>query len=137
SPYLVYENLDFNIPISQNSDSYARYSVRIDEMKESNKIINRCIDWLLENEKVTEINSKINPLTIKPYGSVLSQVESSRGLLQCFIEADGTPTPLRIKWRTPSFYSLQVLNIIAKNQLLPDLMAIFGSLDVIMPEVDR
>ncbi len=137
SPYLIYKNLDFEVPISKNEDSHARYFVRIREMQESNKIIKQCVDWLLENETNREINSKINPLAIKPYGSVLSQAESTRGLLQCFIEADGTSNPARVKWRTPSFYAVQIINTIAKNQLLPDLMAIFGSLDVIMPEVDR
>ena len=136
-PYLVYNNLDFDIPVSSNADSYARYLVRIQEMKESNKIIAQCCDWLLSNETDSDINSKINALTLKPEGSVLSSVESTRGLLECFIEADGTNKPLRVKWRTPSFYAVQLLPHIAKNCMLPDLMAIFGSLDIIMPEADR
>ncbi len=137
SPYLVYGDLDFEIPVNDNADSHARYLVRIEEMEESNKIIKQCIEWLIKNENNTEINLKINPLSIKPSGSALSQVESTRGLMECYLEADGTQTPLRVKWRTPSFYAVQVLNTISKNHLLPDLMAIFGSLDVIMPEVDR
>lgn len=137
SPYLIYENLDFEIPVSNNMDSHARYLVRIREMKESNKIIQQCCDRLLSAIEDKDINSKINVHTIKPSGSVLSRTESTRGLLECFIEADGTASPVRVKWRTPSFYAVQVLPVIAKNALLPDLMAIFGSLDVIMPEVDR
>ncbi len=137
SPYLVYKNLDFNVPVSQNSDSYARCTVRMEEMKESNKIIKQCADFLLSDEKNSEINTKVNPLAIKPEGSVLCQVESTRGLIECYVEADGTNIPFRVKWRTPSFYAVQILNTIAKNQLLPDLMAVFGSLDIIMPEVDR
>lgn len=137
SPYLIYENLDFCVPTSQKSDSHSRYLVRIQEMKESNKIIQQCIEYLLYNIEDKEINTKINPLTIKPRGSALGEAESTRGLLQCYIEANGTNIPNRIKWRTPSFYAAQAINTIAKYHMLPDLMAIFGSLDIIMPEVDR
>ena len=137
SPYLIYNNLEFSVPIGTISDSHSRYLMRIKEMKESNKIINQCTDWLLSNIEDNEINTKINPLTIKPTGTSLSEVESTRGLLQCYIEANGTEFPNRIKWRTPSFYATQAINTIAKGFMLPDLMAIFGSLDIIMPEVDR
>ncbi len=137
SPYLIYNLLDFNIPVKQAGDSYCRYITRINEMKESNKIILQCLDRLLTDENDNEINLKLNPLSIKPEGEVISEVESSRGLMQCIISADGSSNPLRIKWRTPSFYAAQLLNTIAKNHLLPDLMAVFGSLDIIMPEVDR
>jgi len=137
SPYLIYNNLDFNVPTNNNSDSHARYLVRINELKESNKIIQQCCDWLLYNQRDKEVNSNINAMKIRPEGTVLSQVESTRGLLECYIEAKGERTPSRVKWRTPSFYAVQVLPELVKNNLLPDLMAIFGSLDIIMPEVDR
>ncbi len=137
SPYLVYDKLEFDIPVKQTGDSYCRYLARINEMKESNKIILQCTDLLLLNEKDKEINQKLNPLAIKPEGEVISEVESSRGLMQCIISADGSLNPSRVKWRPPSFYAAQLINTISKNYLLPDLMAIFGSLDIIMPEVDR
>ena len=137
NPYLIYQNLEFDIPISEGKDSYSRYILRIKEMKESIKIINQCLDWLLSNEKDNVFKEKVNPLILKPQGNVISEVEAPRGLLQCVIQANGELTPNRVKWRTPSFYSVQIINEISKNHLLPDLMAIFGSLDVIMPEVDR
>lgn len=137
TPYLIYENIEFNIPINNDCDCYARYNVRIEEMKESNKIIEQCIDWLLSNEADNHIKENISPITIKPTGSAIGEVESARGLMQCIVIADGTTKPYRIKWRTPSFYCVQIINDLAKYRLIPDLMAIFGSLDIIMPEVDR
>lgn len=137
SPYLVYNNLDFNVPTNKNSDSHARYLVRIQEMRESNEIIKQCIDWLFMNTSDKYINLNINILNIKPTGTAIGEVESTRGLMQCYVEANGTQSPTRVKWRTPSFYATQMINEIAKGHLLPDLMAIFGSLDIIMPEVDR
>lgn len=137
SPYLVYNKLNFNIPTNKNADSHARYLVRIQELRESNEIIKQCIDWLFENLNDKDINSNINVLNIKPTGAAIGEVESTRGLMQCYVEANGTQSPTRVKWRTPSFYATQMINEIAQGHLLPDLMAIFGSLDIIMPEVDR
>lgn len=137
NPYLIYNNTDFDVPVSDGMDSYSRYLVRIKEMKESCKIIKQCHKWLSENKNDTEIRTKTNPLTIKPSGIAIGEAESSRGLIQCIVCAEGEEKPLRIKWRTPSFYAVQIINELAKNHRLPDLMAIFGSLDIIMPEVDR
>ena len=137
SPYLIYNSIDFEVPILNNKDSFSRFVIRIKEMRESNKIILQCYDWLINHIKDKEIKSNINFMHIKPEGKTISEVESPRGLLQCIIHADGTQKPYRIKWRTPSFYSVQIINELAKNYKLPDLMSIFGSLDVIMPEVDR
>ncbi len=136
-PYLIYENIEFNVPISENKDVQARYILRIKELKESNKIVQQCIDWLLTNLNNKNIITDVKPLTLKPEGIAISEVESSRGLMQCIIYADGTLNPYRIKWRTPSFYNVQIINEISKGYLLSDLIAIFGSLDIIMPEVDR
>ena len=137
SPYLVYDRLEFDVPIHTNSDSHARYLLRIKEMKESNKIIKQCIEKLLEKENDTEINIGIKPLSIAPEGNAVSEVESPRGLMQCILTADGSYCPYRVKWRTPSFYAVQVINELAKGHLISDLISIFGSLDIIMPEVDR
>ncbi len=136
-PYLIYKQIEFDIPYKKSGDSYSRYIVRVKEMKESCKIVNQCLDWLYSNIEDLKINLKINTAKIKPEGEAIGQVESPRGLMLCYICADGTNKPFRIKWRTPSFYSVQLINEIAKNYLVSDLMSIFGSLDVIMPEVDR
>lgn len=135
SPYLAYEELDFEVPTSTKADCHARYLVRIAEMRESNKIIKQCLNWLFDNLEDENIKAKTG--AIKPNGKAIGEVESARGLLQCIISADGGDKPLRVKWRTPSFYSVQIINEISKNHMIADLMAIFGSLDIIMPEVDR
>lgn len=136
-PYLIYDKLSFDTPISSNKDTHARYYLRIKELKESNKIISQCLNWLFENIKDSEINTNTNPLNIKPEGTAIGEAESPRGLLQCIIFAQGQTKPNRIKWRTPSFYTVQIIDELSKHHKISDLMSIFGSLDIIMPEVDR
>lgn len=136
-PYLIYDKLEFSIPTAFEGDCYSRYKVRIDEIKISLGLINQCIDWLLANQN-GEINLDIRPLTVKPKaGTAVSYTESARGLVMCRLVTDGSDKPQRVKWRTPSFYVVQVLEKLIPGNDLADLMAIFGSLDVVIPEVDR
>ena len=137
-PYLVYDKLEFDIPNRKYGDSWNRYFVRIQEMRESLKIVEQCSNWLSENIGLPINVPEIKPIAIKPQqGMVVSSVEAPRGLLSCILYSDGSTKPVRVKWRTPSFYSVQVLPLLIKNHMYSDLMAIFGSLDVILPEVDR
>lgn len=136
-PCLIYDKLSFDIPVSLNKDAYARYCLRIKELKESNKIISQCLNWLFENINSNTFKLEINPLSLKPEGIAIGEAESPRGLLQCIIYAQGQQKPMRIKWRTPSFYAVQIINELSKSCKISDLMSIFGSLDIIMPEVDR
>jgi len=136
NPYLVYSELDFNVPIAQNGDSLDRYVVRIQEMRECLKIISQCTDWLKNNPD--EVKSPVKQPTLKvPEGEYISNVEAPRGLCSCYVKSDGTGIPYRVKWRTGSYYAVQILPKLLENAIYPDLMAIFGSLDVILPEVDR
>ncbi|MCE2931140.1 MAG: NADH-quinone oxidoreductase subunit D [Vampirovibrionales bacterium] len=169
NPYSVYSELDFDVPTRTECDTYARYLVRVQEMRESIKIIKQCIDKIpggdggalailkkevevktKEAKKNPEIvvphwdkdwdtmGKKINLLTYKPpAGEASNFVESPRGVLGCYIITDGTPKAYRIKWRGASFSNLSALPELMKGHMYSDLMAIFGSLDVIMPEVDR
>jgi NADH dehydrogenase I D subunit len=169
NPYSVYNELDFDVPTHTGCDTYARYLVRVQEMRESIKIIKQCIDKIpggdggalailkkeveaktKEAKKNSEIvvphwdkdwdtmGKKINLLTYKPpAGEASNFVESPRGVLGCYIITDGTPKAYRIKWRGASFSNLSALPELMKGHMYSDLMAIFGSLDVIMPEVDR
>lgn len=131
-----YKNLDFNVITTQNGDTFDRYKVRIEEMRECLKIISQCVDWLKSNQG--EVLSKIKPAVLKvPEGEFISNVEAPRGICSCYIKSDGTGNPYRVKWRTGSFYAVQILPKLLENSYYPDLMAIFGSLDVILPEVDR
>jgi NADH-quinone oxidoreductase subunit D len=134
--YLVYSELDFNVPIAHRGDSLDRYKVRIEEMRECLKIISQCVDWLRVNEG--DVISSVKQPSLKvPEGEFVSNVEAPRGICSCYLKSDGTGVPYRVKWRTGSYYAVQVLPKLLENSIYPDLMAIFGSLDVILPEVDR
>lgn len=136
NPYLVYNELDFETKLLHNGDTLDRYIVRIEEMKECLKIISQCIDWLKSN-KGEVISSVKQPLIKVPEGEYISYVEAPRGICSCYVKSDGTGKPYRVKWRTGSYYAVQILPKLLENSMYPDLMAIFGSLDVILPEVDR
>lgn len=135
-PYLIYDELDFVVPTALKGDSLDRYKVRIAEMRECLKIISQCALWLKENPG--EVLSSVKQHLLKvPQGEFISNVEAPRGLCSCYIKSDGTNTPYRVKWRTGSYYAVQVLPELLEGSIYPDLMAIFGSLDVILPEVDK
>ncbi len=137
-PYLVYKDLDFKIPTSKSGDSYSRYLLRIRELEQSRRIVLQCVEWLKSHLDDSVVNQNINAKTIiLKEGAATGYVESARGEILCLLHSDGNKTPVRVKWRTPSFYALQVLPEIMKGKMYSDLMSAFGSLDVIMPEVDR
>jgi len=159
--YSVYNEFDFNSCLAYNGDSYDRYAVRIAEMRESIKIIEQAIEKLPggspEKLKIKRANcgcknenceycgydsqlvaKRVNLVAFKPpKGEATSYVESSRGITLCYVQSDGTQKPYRVKWRTPSFSAVQILPELINNRPYSDLMAIFGSLDVVLPEVDR
>lgn len=136
SSYLIYDELEFNIPLGKKGDCFDRYIVRIGEMKECLKIISQCIDWLLSNNDEVVSTAKL-PLLKVPEGEFISNVEAPRGVCSCYLKSDGSGNPYRVKWRTGSYYAVQILPLVLENAIYPDLMAIFGSLDIIAPEVDR
>jgi len=136
SPYLIYNELDFDVPTAESGDSFDRYKVRIEEMKVCLKLISQCADWLKSNSGEV-ISSVKQPLLKVPAGEYISNIEAPRGLCSCYVKSDGSGKPYRVKWRTGSYYAVQVLPKLLENSMYPDLMAIFGSLDVILPEVDR
>ena len=134
-PYLVYDKLAFDISGEIEGDSHARYRARIFELYSSLEIIKQCIYYLKISTESFE--NKVNPVNLniidKEYTSI---VEAPRGLTKCTVKAGGRK-PYRVKWRTGSYYAVQVLPELVINSELADLMAIFGSLDVILPEVDK
>lgn len=134
--YLFYNELDFNVATAEHGDTLNRYKVRIAEMRECLKIIEQCADWLLVNEG--EVISSVKQHLLKvPEGEFISNVEAPRGICSCYVKSDGSGQPYRVKWRTGSYYAVQILPHLLEGTYYPDLMAIFGSLDVILPEVDR
>lgn len=136
NPYLIYNELDFESKIAHNGDSLDRYKVRIEEMKECLKLIEQCSTWLKlsPGEVISPVKQ---PMLKVPEGEFISNVEAPRGVCSCYVKSDGSGVPYRVKWRTGSFYAVQILPKLLENAFYPDLMAIFGSLDVILPEVDR
>jgi NADH-quinone oxidoreductase subunit D len=132
-PYSVYDKFDFNIPTQQNGDTFDRYIQRLDEIRESIKIVRQALDGLPEGDHI----AKMKPRLKVPEGQVFNRLESARGEMGCHIVADGSNKPLRVKFRGSSFNHIAVLPEIVKGVLIADLVAIFATMDVIMPEVDR
>ncbi len=131
--YSIYDRFDFDIPVGYNGDAWDRYRVRMREMRESAKIVQQAIDGLPGGDIQTKVPRTWKP----PEGEVFTRIEAPRGEMAYHIVSDGSTKPYRMKIRTASFCNLQVLPIIGINHLIADLVAIFGSLDIILPEVDR
>ncbi len=157
-PYSGYEQYDFIVPTATEGDVYARYLVRIQEMRESLKIIQQAMDSLpmgpvrSNDRKIvppprSEIGTSMEALIHHfklwtdgfdvPKGSVYAAVESPRGELGVFLESDGGPKPYRVHWRTPSYNNLEVLSKMAEKHMIADLVAIIGSVDIVLGDVDR
>ena len=138
-PYSVYDRFDFDIPIGQGikgsvGDSWDRFFVRIHEIRQSVKIVRQAIDQLPKEGDVHQaMPKKIRP----PKGSVYSRTESPRGDLGYYITSDGSDIPYRVKMRSPAFTALGVLNEIAGGWLMSDVLAILGSLDIVLGEIAR
>ncbi len=133
-PYSVYPRFDFEIPIGERGDIMDRYLVRIREMAQSLRIIEQALDKLPDGPIMAE---KV-PKRIKPAaGEVYQAVETARGEFGCYIVSEGDIKPYRIKLRVPSFGNLSILPEIAVDTLVADLVAILGSIDVVVPEIDR
>jgi len=158
-PYSSYEEFDFSVPTRKESDCYARYMVRVAEMRESLKIVRQAMERVAddgpfkaeapgiippEREKMkTEMEALIYHFKIftegfsPPPGEAFVAVESPRGELGCFIVSDGSPKPLRVHFRGPSFVNLQALPQMVQGQLIADTVACIGTIDIVLGEVDR
>ncbi len=132
----LYKNFEFKIAKADEGDCFARYKVRLDEIRESSKIIYQAVDFLAAT--TGDVNTGLKPLNLKiDHGEAFADVETPRGLTTCCIKSDGTDKPYRVKWRTGSFYAVQILPKLLIGNMISDVMAIYGSLDVMLPEVDR
>ncbi len=157
-PYMGYEQYEFKVPTRTQGDTYARYIVRIEELRESLKIIEQALNKLpmgpvnSDNRKFvppprSEIGTSMEALIHHfklwtegfpgPKGSVYNAVESPRGELGVYLEGDGGPKPYRVHWRTPSFNNLSVISLITKGHLVADLIAILASVDIVLGDIDR
>lgn len=131
----IYNDIEYDIILDNNGDCYSRYLVRIYEMYESINIIEQCIDYLRTMSSPQNLPQV--PINRINEGEVYSFVEAPRGQSMCYVLSVGEATPYRVKWRTGSYYSTQILKELLKACCLADVMAIYGSLDVVLPEVDR
>ena len=157
-PYSSYDHFDFDVPIGRNGDVYDRYLVRMQEMRESLKIIRQAFENLPEgpvntpdrrvampprNEINTSMESLIRHFKLAtegfrpPRGQVYQAVESPRGELGFFMVSDGTNRPYRVKVRAPSFSNLNAIPHMSRGQLIADLVAVIGSTDIVLGDVDR
>ncbi len=132
-PYSVYPKLNFKIPTYPEADSMARYLVRMDEMEESLSIIEQALDQIPEGPFIGKV-----PRVLKlPAGDYCYAVEAARGRFMVRIVSDGKEIPYRVKLRTPSFSNLSLYEEAAKGMILPDALAMMGSLDLVIPDIDR
>ena len=133
SDYLPYDNFDFDIPIGQNGDCYDRWFVRTAEMRESAKIILQAIDSMPSGP----IQSKVPKVIKVPKGQTYVRAENPKGEMGYYIISEGGLGPYRLKIRTASFSNISILPVMLEGALLPDLIAIMGSLDFVLGDVDR
>jgi NADH-quinone oxidoreductase subunit D len=135
-PYSVYDKIDFKVQtLNKDGDTWDRYICRIREMRESNTIIKQCLDMMPSTGEISG-KKQMAGMRIKA-GEGFAAVESPRGVLGCYIISNGSDKAYRFKWRNPSFSNLSILPDLLANNPISDIMAIFGSIDVIIPDVDR
>jgi NADH-quinone oxidoreductase subunit D len=133
-PYSVYPKLDFKIPTYPQCDSMARYLVRMDEMEQSLRIIEQCLDQITEGPYMAP---KVPRVLKLPPGDYTYAVEAARGRFMVRIVSDGKENPYRVKLRTPSFSNLSLFEEASRGMILPDALAMMGSLDLVIPDIDR
>ena len=157
-PYEIYEDLDFQIPIGQNGDSFDRYQIRVEEMRQSLKIIDQVINQMpagsikTDNQKIignsrTSMKNSMEALIhhfklytegfVVPANEIYTAIEAPKGEFGVFIISDNTSKPYRCKIKAPGFLHLQGINMMIKKSLLADLVTIIGTQDLVFGEVDR
>ena len=159
-PYAAYDKIDFDIPVGVQGDCYDRYLVRVEEMRQSNRIIKQCVEWLKRHPgPVIAKNFKVAPpsrVEMKddmealihhfklftegysvPVGEVYAAVEAPKGEFGAYIISDGANKPFRLKLRAPGFAHLSSMDTIVRGHMLPDVVAMIGTYDVVFGEIDR
>ena len=132
-PYSSYDKFDFEIPIGLNGDTYDRYIVRIQEMRQSVRIIRQAVEGLPTGPIMAKIPKVLKP----PVGEIYHSIEAPKGELGYFIVSDGSTQPYRVRVRPPSFVNLQALDPMVRGMLVADVVAVIGTLDIVLGEVDR
>jgi len=159
-PYAAYDKVDFDIPVGVNGDCYDRYLVRVEELRQSTRIIKQCVQWLRENSgPVIVEDHKISPPArdymkgdmeslihhfklftegyCPPAGEAYAAVEAPKGEFGCYVVSDGSNKPFRLKIRAPGFPHLAAMDEMVKGHMLADVVAVIGTMDVVFGEIDR
>ncbi len=159
-PYAVYDKVDFDIPVGVNGDCYDRYLVRIEEMRQANRIVLQCVDWLRKNPgPVITANHKIAPPSREemksnmeelihhfklftegmhvPEGEVYAAIEAPKGEFGVYVISDGANKPYRIKLRPPDFVHLSALDEMSRGHMIADIVAIIATQDIVFGSIDR
>ena len=132
-PYDRYDEVEFDIPIGSNGDTYDRYLVRMEEMRQSIRIVRQCLDRLPDGPFMAKVPKVIKP----PQGEVYASVEGPKGELGFYAVSDGTDKPYRLRVRPACFINLQALPELVRGHLVADLVAVIGTLDIVLGEIDR
>ena len=132
-PYEAYDELDFEIPVGEKGDTYDRYLVRLEEMRQSRRIVRQAVDRLPTGPIAGRVPKILKP----PVGEVYHSIESPKGELGYYVVSDGTTHPYRVRIRPPSFINLQALDKMIRGHLIADVVAVIGTIDIVMGEVDR
>jgi NADH-quinone oxidoreductase subunit D len=159
-PYAVYDKMEFDIPVGVTGDSYDRYLVRMEEMRQSNHIIDQCVEWLQNNpgpvmsddhkvappnrvEMKDDMESLIHHFKLftegycLPEGEVYSAIEHPKGEFGVYLISDGANKPYRVKIRAPGFAHLAAMDEMARGHMLSDVVTIIGTQDIVFGEIDR
>ena len=159
-PYEVYDRLDFDIPVGANGDCYDRYLVRMEEMRQSNRIIRQCVDWLRANPGPVMVDDhKLTPPSREemkadmealihhfklftegfciPAGETYQAVEAPKGEFGIYLVSDGANKPFRLKIRAPGFVHLSAMDEMVRGHMLADVVAVIGTMDIVFGEIDR
>lgn len=132
-PYSAYSDFNFEIPIGENGDTYDRYLVRMEEIKQSALIVEQALDGLPDGPVMAKVPKIIKP----PVGEVYHSIEGPKGELGVYLVSDGTGKPYRMRIRPPSFINLQSLRRMSIGHLVADVVALIGTIDIVLGEVDR
>ncbi|MEW6277923.1 MAG: NADH-quinone oxidoreductase subunit D [Candidatus Eremiobacterota bacterium] len=132
-PYAIYPDLKFDVPLGQNGDVFDRYRVRMEEMRQSARILRQCAETIPSGKYLDLCNWRFT----LPEGEIYRHIESPRGDIGCYLVSNGTDKPWRCKFRTPSLVHIQLFQELIKDVLIPDIMAIAASFDIVLPETDR
>ncbi len=133
-PYGIYDRFDFDVPLGKNGDCYDRYTVRIEEMRQSMRILEQCIK---EMPSEGPYRSKIKTVIKIPEGHSYANVETARGLFGTYIVSDNKPKPYRLKYRSPNFSNVNIIDEVAKGFKVADLVTVLATLDPVIPDIDR